>query len=282
MMQYVDTIATKNNIRERFFPAKSGVNGDRVFLSENFVIKFFEGRKEKYYSNELLIYNRLDSEYRSSLIDAGEINSIKYIVLTRTKGNTLYYIWGNLNSEEREKCVKQIANILKEITKIEPAKVIDFRTELTQLYQNAMASVELSSDFSRRIRAFFSENIRYVSQYEKGYLSYIDVHFDNFLYYDGKIKAIDFEALKIAPLDYQMDSRHPHIYANKADRLKIKTEDFADIVLLMKKYYKEAFSSKKQTERLHLYSLIYNLNVMKKHHFEESEMVELLNEDMFF
>ena len=50
----------------------------------------------------------------------------------------------------------------------------------------------------------------------------------------------------------------------------------------MKKYYKEAFSSKKQTERLHLYSLIYNLNVMKKHHFEESEMVELLNEDMFF
>ena len=199
MMQYVDTIATKNNIRERFFPAKSGVNGDRVFLSENFVIKFFEGRKEKYYSNELLIYNRLDSEYRSSLIDAGEINSIKYIVVTRTKGNTLYSIWGNLNSEEREKCVKQIANILKEITKIEPAKVIDFRTELTQLYQNAMASVELSSDFSRRIRAFFSENIRYVSQYEKGYLSYIDVHFDNFLYYDGKIKAIDFEALKIAP-----------------------------------------------------------------------------------
>ena len=287
MMQYVDTIATKNNIRERFFPAKSGVNGDRVFLSENFVIKFFEGRKEKYYSNELLIYNRLDSEYRSSLIDAGEINSIKYIVVTRTKGNTLYSIWGNLNSEEREKCVKQIANILKEITKIEPAKVIDFRTELTQLYQNAMASVELSSDFSRRIRAFFSENIRYVSQYEKGYLSYIDVHFDNFLYYDGKIKAIDFEALKIAPLDYQIDrwyrmSRHPHIYANKADRLKIKTEDFADIVLLMKKYYKEAFSSKKQTERLHLYSLIYNLNVMKKHHFEESEMVELLNEDMFF
>ena len=77
-------------------------------------------------------------------------------------------------------------------------------------------------------------------------------------------------------------SRHPHIYANKADRLKIKTEDFADIVLLMKKYYKEAFSSKKQTERLHLYSLIYNLNVKKKHHFEESEMVELLNEDMFF
>ena len=133
MMQYVDTIATKNNIRERFFPAKSGVNGDRVFLSENFVIKFFEGRKEKYYSNELLIYNRLDSEYRSSLIDAGEINSIKYIVVTRTKGNTLYSIWGNLNSEEREKCVKQIANILKEITKIEPAKVIDFRTELTQL-----------------------------------------------------------------------------------------------------------------------------------------------------
>ena len=77
MMQYVDTIATKNNIRERFFPAKSGVNGDRVFLSENFVIKFFEGRKEKYYSNELLIYNRLDSEYRSSLIDAGEINTLK-------------------------------------------------------------------------------------------------------------------------------------------------------------------------------------------------------------
>ena len=40
MMRYVDTIAVKNNIREKFVPSKAGVNGDRVFLSENYVIKF--------------------------------------------------------------------------------------------------------------------------------------------------------------------------------------------------------------------------------------------------
>ena len=34
MMQHVITIANRNNIREAFEPAKSGVNGDRVFLSD--------------------------------------------------------------------------------------------------------------------------------------------------------------------------------------------------------------------------------------------------------
>ena len=53
------------------------------------------------------------------------------------------------------------------------------------------------------------------------------------------------------------------------------------LILLMKKFYKEAFSFENQDERLHLYSLIYNLNVMKKHNIKESEMEELLNEDMF-
>ena len=114
----------------------------------------------------------------------------------------------------------------------------------------------------------------------------VDVHFDNFLYFDGKVKAIDFEALKVVPLDYQMDRwcrmcRHPQIYANKADKLKIKTKDYADIIVLMKKFYEEAFSFKNQDERLHLYSLIYNLNVMKKHNIKEGEMEEFLNEDMF-
>lgn len=286
MMRYVDTIAVKNNIREKFVPSKSGVNGDRVFLSENYVIKFFEGRKKKYYSNELLIYSKLISEYRSSLIDTGEVNSIKYIVMTRSKGDTLYSIWNKLSFKERENCVEQIANILKEITKIRPIQTIDFRKELTNSYESAIKSIELSKRMLQRVMIFFSENIKYISQSEKGYLSYIDVHFDNFLYFDGKVKAIDFEALKVVPLDYQMDRwcrmcRHPQIYANKADKLKIKTKDYADIIVLMKKFYEEAFSFKNQDERLHLYSLIYNLNVMKKHNIKEGEMEEFLNEDMF-
>lgn len=116
-------------------------------------------------------------------------------------------------------------------------------------------------------------------------MTYIDVHFDNFLYYDGRIKAIDFEALKIAPLDFQMDrwcrmSRHPQIYANNIDKKYIKDENFLELVNSMKKYYSEAFSYDHQLERLHLYSLIYNLGVIKKHNITESKMAYLLYEDL--
>lgn len=285
MMQNVITIANRNNIREVFEPAKSGVNGDRVFLSQNYVIKFFEGRKEKYFENECLIYNKLKSDFRSLLVESGTINGIKYLLMTRAKGNTLYSIWNDLNSVERDNCIYQISEILKEISSIKPIQIIDFKRELSLLYVDTITQITLSTDMSKRIEAFFYHAIDFISSREFGYLTYIDVHFDNFLYHDGKIKAIDFEALKVAPLDFQMDrwcrmSRHPQIYANNTDKKYIKVENFLELVSIMKKYYKQAFSYNHQKERLHLYSLIYNLGVMKKHNIKEAEMVQLLNEDL--
>ncbi len=285
MMQHVITIANRNNIREAFEPAKSGVNGDRVFLSDNYVIKFFEGRKEKYFKNECLIYNELKSDYRSLLIDSGIIQGIKYILMTRAKGNTLYSIWNELDTTERDSCVYQISEILKEISDLQKAQIIDFREELNLLYKDIMSQISLSDCMSKKIAEFFNYTIQFISSQEKGFLTYIDVHFDNFLYYDGRIKAIDFEALKIAPLDFQMDrwcrmSRHPQIYANNIDKKYIKDENFLELVNSMKKYYSEAFSYDHQLERLHLYSLIYNLGVIKKHNITESKMAYLLYEDL--
>jgi hypothetical protein len=143
MMQHVITIANRNNIREAFEPAKSGVNGDRVFLSDNYVIKFFEGRKEKYFKNECLIYNELKSDYRSLLIDSGIIQGIKYILMTRAKGNTLYSIWNELDTTERDSCVYQISEILKEISNLQKAQIIDFREELNLLYKDIMSQISL-------------------------------------------------------------------------------------------------------------------------------------------
>lgn len=285
MMQYVITIANRNDIREAFEPAKSGVNGDRVFLSDNYVIKFFEGRKEKYFANECLIYNELRSDYRSLLVESGTIQGTKYILMTRAKGNTLYSIWNELNTTERERCVYQISEILKEISAIKKAQIINFKEELTLLYKDIMSQITLSAGMSKKIAEFFNYTIQFISSQEKGYLTYIDVHFDNFLYYDGRIKAIDFEALKVAPLDFQMDrwcrmSRHPHIYANNIDKQFIKAENFLELVDGMKKYYSDAFSYDHQLERLHLYSLIYNLGVIKTHNIRESEMAHLLYEDL--
>lgn len=285
MMQNVITIANRNNIREVFEPAKSGVNGDRVFLSQNYVIKFFEGRKEKYFENECLIYNELKSDFRSLLLESGTIHGIKYILTTRAKGNTLYSIWDELDNIERDNCIYQISEILKEISNIQNIQVIDFKGELTSLYIDAINQIALSPNMAQRVDKFFRYAIDFISAREHGYLTYIDVHFDNFLYYNGKIKAIDFEALKVCPLDFQMDrwcrmSRHPKIYANSNDKQYIKEENYLELVCIMKKYYNEAFSYDHQKERLHLYSLIYNLGVMKKHNIKESEMEKLLNEDL--
>lgn len=286
MRQYVITIAEKNNIREQFKEAKSGVNGDRVFLSEGYVIKFFEGRKKKYYPNELLIYSQLDFKYRSSLIDYGDIDGINYIVLTKSKGETLYSIWDELSLEERKNSVSQIADILKAISNILEPKILDFRKEIKQQYFETIRHIKLKTDTKKQIQHFFEHNITFLSQTEKCYLTYIDVHFDNFLYNNGVIKAIDFEALKYAPLDYQMDrwcrmSRHPEIYANEFDKTRVIKSNYTALVGLMKEFYPEAFNFKAEEERLHLYSLVYNLNVIKKHNIPEDAIIELLKEDMF-
>ncbi len=282
---WIIDLSRKNDIRETFAPAKSGVNGDRVFLSENFVIKFFEGRKKKYYPNELMIYSEVSEEYVAKLIDNGEIGESYYIIMERLKGKCLYSIWNELNNKERENSIKQIAGFLKKITTLKEPAVIDFRKELEELYESIMNRITLSYETNRKVCTFFDSNIKCISYAELGYLSYIDVHFDNFLYLDGKIKAIDFEALKIAPLDYQMDRwcrmcRHPDVYANASDKEKVKKGDYANLISLMTRYYPEAFNFDTEEQRLRLYSLLYNLNVMAKHNFSEERMIALFLEDM--
>lgn len=282
---WIIDLSRKNGIRETFAPAKSGVNGDRVFLSENFVIKFFEGRKKKYYPNELMVYSEVSEEYVAKLIDNGEIGESYYIIMERLRGKCLYSIWNELSNEERENSIKQIADFLKKITTLKEPAIIDFRKELEEQYESIKNRITLTNETNRKVVAFFDRNIGFISATEFGYLSYIDVHFDNFLYLDGKIKAIDFEALKVAPLDYQMDRwcrmcRHPDVYANVSDKEKVKKRDYTNLTSLMARYYPEAFNFGNQEQRLRLYSLLYNLDVMVKHNFSEERMIALFLEDM--
>lgn len=95
-MDLINKIAQINNIKQKLNPSKSGFNGNRVFLSDDYVIKIFENKDIEYYDNELLIYKNIDMPYISKLINFGVVDDTNYILLLKIKARPLYsmYILG--------------------------------------------------------------------------------------------------------------------------------------------------------------------------------------------
>ncbi|OGO85897.1 MAG: hypothetical protein A2Y24_07170 [Clostridiales bacterium GWE2_32_10] len=110
-MEIILKIVAINSIKENFKPSKSGFNGNRVFLSDNYVIKIFDNKDIVKYNNELLIYQNIHKNYIAKLINNGNIEGVNYLLLSRIKANTLYSIWDNLNEKVRNDIMKQILYI---------------------------------------------------------------------------------------------------------------------------------------------------------------------------
>jgi hypothetical protein len=285
MDEVLTYIKNKNNITEEFLPSKSGFNGNRVFLSENFVIKLFEEKDNEEYENELIIYQNIKKDYVAKLIDTNKFDCYKYLLISRLKAKSLYSIWHTLDYRARENVVKQIAEILKAINFINVRNPISFKKFLKEEYYNWYSRLQVSIELKEKINNSFEQNIKYINDNELVYIVFFDNHFDNFLYDGEKVYAIDFEDIKIGSLDYQLDiwnrmSKYPKLFANEEDEKNINAKDYSNLTQLIRKYYPEMFAISNLEERLRLYSLTYDVKILVKYSLNENQLMDRLNEDM--
>ena len=93
-------------------------------------------------------------------------------------------------------------------------------------------------------------------------LVYNDAHFDNFIYDNGKLSLIDFDRVRVCPIDYEMlifktMCDNPSKFASEEDEENIKDEDYLDIYEQFKAEYPEMFQNKNVETRIAVYQFNY-------------------------
>ena len=106
-----------------------------------------------------------------------------------------------------------------------------------------------------------------------------DLHFDNIIYHNGKIKLIDFERSIFAPIDFELDIiyrmiRKPWKFANEEAEKFVKTEDYKNIMGYIEKYYPEIMNVQNLYKRLAIYDIVYFL----KQFIDYPHITELKND----
>jgi len=100
------------------------------------------------------------------------------------------------------------------------------------------------------------------------------LHFDNFIYNNGRLTLIDFERSMIGAIDYDFRilSRYketPWLWANeKTDMLTVES-DYQDLMDMFIDSYEELRNIPYLAERLRVYEIIDLLNGYRKHRKKE-------------
>ena len=282
----LERILKKHNITEKFSNAKKMDKENRIFMSENYVVKLYYPKKYKYYFNEIQIYQGLlGKDYLPKLYYFGEEENFKYIVISKLNGKSLFDSWNTLNQNEKKSVVVQIANILRDINNLQ-ITYINFKDELEQLFLNTIDNLNYSEEFISKIKELYYSKSINISNNELSNLIHVDVHFYNFFINEGRVYAYDFENTVLAPLDYQLVRwykmwKYPHKFKYPKDSMtdeEIKSYEMIMTDLLNE--YPEICNIPIFEERVKLYALVYLLQEAKRCNLSEKVTQNYINENI--
>ena len=282
----LERILKKHNITEKFSNAKKMDKENRIFMSENYVVKLYYPKKYKYYFNEIQIYQGLlGKDYLPKLYYFGEEENFKYIVISKLNGKSLFDSWNTLNQNEKKSVVVQIANILRDINNLQ-ITYINFKDELEQLFLNTIDNLNYSEEFISKIKELYYSKSINISNNELSNLIHVDVHFYNFFINEGRVYAYDFENTVLAPLDYQLVRwykmwKYPHKFKYPKDSMtdeEIKSYEMIMTDLLNE--YPEICNIPIFEERVNLYALVYLLQEAKRCNLSEKVTQNYINENI--
>ena len=165
-MDILTSILLKHNIKESFINAKKMDKENRIFISDNFVVKIYYPKKFQYYYNELEVYKNLSNkDYLANLHGYGEEEGYKYIIISRLKGKSLFDSWDSYDVTQRKDFIKQISTILKDINNIRSEEV-NFKYHLNNIFNSAFNSLEFSKNFLEYIKETYLELLTCISDIE--------------------------------------------------------------------------------------------------------------------
>ena len=248
---FTNTIFDVNNIY--IVKICNNINNEDNFKKE---INFYLSNKDNNLIPKLYYYNT----------DREDV-SYYYEVLEKINGVSLYCIWHTLKEKERENVIRQLCLSLKKIHKNTDIKDNWYNiisNKFNKLYKKAI-SLNLFSSIEKELIDKAYNKFSYFLGIEEFVLLHNDLHFDNIIYDDGKIKLIDFERSVYAPIDFELDIiyrmvRKPWKFSSEETEKYIRLDDYKNIMEYIRKYYPEMFMTNNLYERLAIYDMVYFLN----------------------
>lgn len=270
MENVIKNILYKENIPfEKITKATSGFTNLVYFIDDKFVIKMSKDDIiKKKLDKETSIYQNVQLSCIPTFIANGIVQDYQYLIISKLKGKSLYSIWHTLSNTERHSCVNQIAEILREFNKqdykflSEEYQDLNWANYLSnELKSKSLALVEMGFN-TKNLNEFISNDLYNLFNKNTFGLVYNDAHFDNFIYNNGELSLIDFDRVRVCPIDYEMlifktMCDHPSKFASEEDETNIKDEDYLDIYEQFKIEYPEMFKDKNVGTRIAVYQFNY-------------------------
>ena len=270
MEKIIKSILEKENLSyEKLIKVHSGFTNLVYFIDNKFVIKLSQDNEIKQKLNkEISIYKNISRDYMPKYIASGEYFGYVYLIISKLDGKTLYEIWHTTTLEDRKSIIAQIVNILKDFHR----QQFDF---MDNEYKNFSWIEVVSKELSDKSKAlkklkfnttmidrFIYEKVPILFKENQYALVYNDAHFDNFILNDGKISLIDFDRVRVCPVDYEMliiktMCDNPTKFASEKDEKNIIDKDYFGLYECFKTKYPEMFSNENVDKRIFIYQFNY-------------------------
>ncbi len=258
-------------------------------INDSFIVKICTNiNNENEFQKEIDFYktneeNSLIPKLYYSSTDKKDIPYF-YEIIEKIDGVSLYNVWHTFNEEQREEIIKQLCIAMKRIHS-NTGESYDWtkkiKEQFVSLYEKAKELNIFSEEEQKLLDYIYTKFGNYLESNDF-VLIHNDLHFDNILFNDGKIKLIDFERSMYAPRDFELDIlyrmiRKPWKFASEETEPYTDLSDYSNIMSYIEKYYPELVNIQNLYKRLAIYDIVYFL----KHLIQHPDIEELKNDVLF-
>ena len=248
--------------------ANAGFTSIVYIVDDNYVIKLASSEigKQKL-EKEVNVYSFLNDERFPELVATGDYDKYKYLIITKILGKSLYDIWHYIPESERFSCVKQICEILR-IFHSQSVAVLhsefvekDFAGKIKNELFTSLNCLEQNDSVSKT-KEFLNGNFDKFVTNNNLKVIYNDIHFDNFIYNEGKVYLIDFDRVEVYPFEYEhlillLMCEKPDKFAGESNYMLVRDEDFKNVYAYFKECYEQMFQIENLKEKLEIFKLNY-------------------------
>ncbi len=232
-----------------------------IYEVENYIIRICTDIKnEDNFKNEIDFYQKNKNNTKVPKLYYSDTTKEKvpyyYEIIEKIEGKPLYEVWYKLTDEERKNTVIKLIEVLKSFHSIKTEEY-DFKDyvekEIIDIIKDSNLDDEIFKKLLEKCDIYFEKN--------KFGLLHNDVHFDNVIYYNGKVSLIDFERYIKGSIDYDFKrlsrySDSPWLWAStKTDMLTVES-DYENLMDMFLENYEELRTIPYIKERLEVYQII--------------------------
>lgn len=255
-------------------------------VNDSYIVKVCtDPSNEEGFKNEIDFYN---SNKENTLIPRLYYLDISkkdvpyfYVILEKVSGVSLYNIWHTYSEEQREDIIRQLCDAMRQMHSVKGERYNwseYMKNRFIPLYNRAKELNVFNNEEQKLLDQAYSNFDKYLES-DEFVLVHNDLHFDNILVDNGKIKIIDFERSMYAPKDFELDIfyrmiRKPWKFASEETEEYTDANQYSNIMSYVKKYYPELVNIPNLYERLGIYDIVYFLAQLVKH----PELNELKND----